>query len=205
MTRSAVERAKRREAKRARTELERLNRWYLVAQYVAGGTNFRTDLQRLDAEDFEAAIGRAVDVAARAPSLDVEDRAEVFEAAGFAVAGLRELFSASEDTLAVRASELAWDDTESDADAYTHEQPFDVYANRHERACTIVLTSWCTIPSKDGTSWVWADDSVATYCRVRELRGVPVVDPRYEAQVRRRLRSPFIGFAVALEGGSNGE
>lgn len=56
-----------------------------------------------------------------------------------------------------------------------------------EKQKAIVRTSPCTISRDDGAAWVWADDSVTTYCRVRALRGAPVENPRREALNWRRL------------------
>lgn len=206
MTRSAIERSKRREARRERRDLARLSKWLRVAQYVEREGAFSERLQRLDAVESVGAIESAVRMLSLPVALDADDRADVFEQAGYAVRFLRDVLSDGDDLLAARAIDLSWCDAEVDADEFSFGQRRTQAAALHDRACTIVSTSSLVIAADGGASWVWSNDRVATtYCRVRELRGVPVYDPRREVQVSRRLRTPPVRFDPPLEGGSNGE
>lgn len=116
-----------------------------------------------------------------------------------------ETLDASVDLLAHRAAELSSFEAsiayQAAIAAATNERPKHAAEVLYERMCLLVTTSWLTVHARDGERWLWTDTGVAVYCRVRELRGAPVVDRSIEGSRSRVLRGPVIGYAYVGEGG----
>ena len=185
MTRSKVERDKRRLRREQARGRAALSRWALVAERLAP-----RDISAAYARDIRAAIA-IIGVSA---GLEEDERIELIEVAQYAVRVVRETLNDADvaelsrgDEVADRARLLAW----SDYDQRSAGADMTPAQWAYERRCVVVRTSWVAIASDDGASWVWDADSADTYRRVRELQG----DEWADTLARRYLRLPVLGVA----------
>lgn len=200
MTRSAFNRAARRDERVQRKMRARTARWVLVAQRLASAVEYpqRSRWSRIDAGLF---VEQLRDALALDPREALREVLDVLDAAQFAIRTLRRLLSDAPiaelsrgDEVADRARQLVWSDYDQRTAGH-----LDMSAAQwaYARRCIVVRTSWVAISSDDGASWVWDADSADTYRRVRELQG----DEYADTSARRYLRLPVLGVAREVRDG----